>query len=62
MSKIDWDNLSKYADGLIATSACSSGPIPRAISDGDYEKAKSIALEFAELFPNRFFLKFIPII
>ena len=48
--RVDIDLLRKYHEGLIATSACLFGFIPRAIVDGDYEKAKSIAEEYISIF------------
>jgi DNA polymerase-3 subunit alpha len=38
--RVDRELLEKYHDGLIALSACLAGEIPRAIMNGDYEKAR----------------------
>ncbi|MBE6989368.1 MAG: DNA polymerase III subunit alpha [Ruminococcaceae bacterium] len=43
--RIDLDLLRQHAEGLIGLSACLAGEIPRRILSGDYEGAKSYALE-----------------
>ena len=48
--RIDIEILRKYSKGITALSACLSGDIPTAILDGNYEKAKSLALGFNEMF------------
>ena len=48
--RIDMEVLRKYSEGIIATSACVAGAIPRAILDGDRERAKNIALEYQSIF------------
>ena len=48
--RVDLETLKKYSEGLIATSACLAGIIPRSIMDGDYEAAKAHALELASIF------------
>ena len=48
--RVDIELLRKYHEGLIATSACLAGFIPRAILDNDLEKAKSIANEYIDIF------------
>lgn len=50
--RIDHDLLEKYHDGLICLSACLAGEIPQALLQRDYEKAKSTALWYSELFGN----------
>ena len=47
--RIDLELLKKYNKGLIALSACLAGPIPRAILDQGYEKAKEIALMYLDI-------------
>lgn len=48
--RIDMELLEKYHEGLIATSACLAGIIPRLLMDEQYEKAKAQALEFSRIF------------
>ncbi len=48
--RIDMDLLREHKDGLIACSACLAGELPRKLKTGDYEGAKSYALEMRELF------------
>ncbi len=55
--RIDKDLLRKHSAGLIALSACLKGEIPERLVKNDYEGAKKTALEFAEMFPGRFYLE-----
>ena len=56
--RIDKELLEKYHDGLIASSACLAGEIPRALLNGDFEAAASSALYFKELFgKDNFYLE-----
>lgn len=48
--RIDMEVLRNYSEGIIATSACVGGAIPRAILDGDREKAKRITEEYLSIF------------
>lgn len=48
--RIDHDLLEKYHEGLICLSACLAGEIPQALLQKDYEKAKSTALWYNEVF------------
>ncbi len=48
--RIDMDLLRQHSKGLIALSACLAGEIPKRILRGEYEKAKSYALEMREIF------------
>lgn len=48
--RVDHENLAKYSDGLIALSACLGGEIPRALVQGDYERAKEIATFYRDTF------------
>jgi len=48
--RIDLELLRQHSEGLIACSACLAGEIPRRLLSGDYEGAKSHALEMRELF------------
>ena len=42
--------LREHAEGLIGTSACVGGAIPRALLDGRHEKAKMLAAEYVSIF------------
>lgn len=56
--RIDKDFLSNHSEGLIATSACISGELPRAILDNDLEKAERNLGWYLELFgKDRFYLE-----
>ena len=55
--RIDWETLKKYHQGLICNSACVEGEIARLILDGDYEKAKSRAKEYQNLFGQDYYLE-----
>jgi len=55
--RIDWELLTKYHEGLIATSACIKGKVPDLAIRGEFEKALQAAREFAELFEGRFYLE-----
>lgn len=48
--RIDWELLTKYHEGLIASSACLSGEVARALLANDYEGAKKKAIQYNELF------------
>lgn len=56
--RIDMEVLRKYSEGIIALSACLSGDISIAILQGNYKKAKSLALEYRDIFgTNNFYLE-----
>ena len=48
--RIDMEVIRKYRDGLICLSACLSGDINKHILNGNYDKAKELALEFRDIF------------
>ena len=48
--RIDLELLEKYHEGLICLSACLAGEIPRKLSNGDYEGAKTTALKYQNIF------------
>ena len=48
--RIDIELLRLYSNGLIGLSACLSGDIPKALLNGNYAKAKELALQFQEIF------------
>ena len=56
--RVDLSLLRKYSEGLIATSACLAGAIPRCLMDEDFDHAKKQALELAAIFgEGNFFLE-----
>ena len=53
--RVDLALLRQHSEGLIALSACLAGAIPRRLRMGDYEGAKSYALEMADIFGSEHF-------
>lgn len=48
--RVDIELLRKYSNGLICLSACLAGEIPRKLLNGEYDAAKTVALEYLEIF------------
>ncbi|MCR1850232.1 DNA polymerase III subunit alpha [Paeniclostridium sordellii] len=48
--RVDIDEISKYSEGIIALSACLAGDVSQALMNRNYEKAKSIALRYKDIF------------
>src|SRR6185295_18181801 len=48
--RIDEELLEKYAEGLIGTSACLNGKIPKMLLAGKLEEAEALALRYEKLF------------
>ena len=55
--RIDRQLLEQYHEGLIVSSACLAGEIPRALSAGQYEKAKEAVLWYKQLFGEDYYLE-----
>lgn len=56
--RVDMELLRRHSGGLVALSACLAGEIPRRLRNGEYENAKSYALELSGIFgPERFYLE-----
>ena len=56
--RIDRELLKQYHEGLICLSACLGGEIPQNILNGDYNKAKDVALFYRNTFgENHFFIE-----
>jgi DNA polymerase-3 subunit alpha len=56
--RVDIELLKKYHKGIIALSACLSGPVPYHILNSSYEKARDVALLYKEIFgEGNFFLE-----
>src|SRR3989344_4180175 len=48
--RIDEEILEKYAEGLIGTSACLNGKIPKMLLSNKFEEAEALALKYQKLF------------
>jgi len=56
--RIDWEVLRKYSDGLIASTACIGGEIPRLILSGKMDRARQRIKEYNDLFgQDNFYLE-----
>ncbi|MCX6810034.1 MAG: DNA polymerase III subunit alpha [Candidatus Berkelbacteria bacterium] len=56
--RVDKKILKKYSNGLIASSACLAGEIPRALLSNDEEMAQKALLEYQEIFgKDNFYLE-----
>lgn len=55
--RIDFDVLRKHHEGLIATSACISGPINAPLLNNDFDKARENALILKEIFGDDFYVE-----
>ena len=55
--RIDKQLLNQYHEGLIASSACLAGEIPRAIQAGNLAKAEAATAEFKEIFGDDFYFE-----
>ena len=56
--RVDKEHIKKYNEGIIALSACLSGEISMALTDGNYDKAKELAIEYSSTFSDgRFYLE-----
>ncbi len=54
--RVDMEILKKYKGGLIALSACLAGEIPKALMNGEFDRAKEVVYEYKELF-DEFYLE-----
>lgn len=48
--QIDWDDLRKYSEDVVALSACLAGELPRAILKGKMDQARKIIREMISIF------------
>jgi len=56
--RIDWEILEKYHEGLIASTACLQGEIPKKILNNEISTARELAIKYNELFgPSNFYLE-----
>ncbi|WOL25725.1 hypothetical protein [Pectobacterium phage PcaP2EGY] len=61
--RIDWAMMEKYSEGIIATSSCLSGVIPKAIINGgigDAMDAHKYLKRYQKIFGDRFYLEIQP--
>ncbi len=55
--RVDRELIKKYSKGLIALSACLAGEIPRALLNGEYDKAKETAEFYKSVFGEDYYLE-----
>ena len=56
--RIDRELLEQYHEGLVCLSACLAGEVPQALLSGDYDRARSIAEYYNNLFgPGNYFIE-----
>ncbi|MBR7091144.1 MAG: DNA polymerase III subunit alpha [Clostridia bacterium] len=56
--RIDFDTLEKYSEGLICSSACLAGNIPRLLLAEKYDEAEKLALRLKNMFaPGDFYIE-----
>lgn len=58
----DFDMLEKYNEGLICSSACLGGMIPKSIMKGDKSKAIELIMKYVSIFEDRFYLEIQPLV
>ena len=55
--RIDRELLEKYHEGIIVSSACLAGEIPKALASNNYQKAKDAVLWFKSIFGEDYYLE-----
>jgi len=56
--RIDKEILAEFSEGLIASSACLSGELPRSLLNGDAKAARAAAEQYAKIFgPENFYVE-----
>lgn len=55
--RLDWEILSKYHEGLIATSSCAQGEIPQLLQAGDVAQAEARLSAYLALFGDDFYIE-----
>ncbi len=55
--RIDMELLEQYKEGLICTTACAGGVVSTHLVNGNYEKARTVAKKFKDIFEDDFYLE-----
>jgi DNA polymerase III subunit alpha len=56
--RVDWELLTKYHEGIIATSACVQGQVAANLREGNTAEAEKVARQYAELFgPDHYYIE-----
>ena len=55
--RIDKELLREHNEGLICLSGCLKGEVPEKMLNDDYEGARNAAIEYSEIFGDRYFLE-----
>ena len=55
--RIDMELLREYSEGLVCLSGCLKGEVPEKMLKGDYSGARDTAIEFSEIFEDRYYLE-----
>ncbi len=55
--RIDFDLLKEFSEGLIVSSACLAGAVPRAIMNGNIKEAEKIVKQYKDVFGKDFYLE-----
>lgn len=58
--RFDWAMMEKYSEGIIATSSCLSGVIPKAILEKGYMGVGAYYSRYLDIFGDRFYLEIQP--
>lgn len=58
--RVDYKTLEKYADGIVALSACMAGETARAIEEEDIDKAHDALNRYRNIFSDRFYVELQP--
>ncbi|MFJ4902824.1 DNA polymerase III subunit alpha [Streptomyces sp. NPDC088727] len=59
-ARMDWDTLARHSDGVIASTGCLRGPVPRALLDGDIELARQRLTRLMDIYPDRLYVELQP--
>jgi DNA polymerase-3 subunit alpha len=55
--RVDKELLKEHSEGLICSSGCLKGEVTEKLLNDDWDGAKETALEYAEMFPGRYYLE-----
>jgi DNA polymerase-3 subunit alpha len=59
--RVDWELLEKHSAGLIASTACLGGELPKTILSKGKKEVEALVEKFQRVFPGRFFLEVQPL-